>query len=101
MDIFPKTEVSFNGSTRAEFEDGILYLNGVAFASISEIIARAEGREEDNEESFFVFEPGKLVYNTLEMCNFVHRCVAVATSPNVLIRESRVKYIKYLICVFH
>ena len=94
-DILPKTEVSFNASRRAEFEGGILYLNGVAFANISDLIARAESTgergtaaESDAGESYFVFEPGRLVYNTLELCNFVHRCVAVETPPVILIRES-------------
>ena len=94
-DILPKTEVSFNASRRAEFEGGILYLNGAAFANISDLIARAESTgerdtaaESDAGESYFVFEPGRLVYNTLELCNFVHRCVAVETPPVILIRES-------------
>ena len=94
-DILPKTEVSFNASRRAEFEGGILYLNGAAFANISDLIARAESTgerdtaaESDARESYFVFEPGRLVYNTLELCNFVHRCVAVETPPVILIRES-------------
>jgi hypothetical protein len=91
-DILPKTEVSFNDSRRAEFEDGILYLNRVAFANISDLIARAESTGERDtesdgaEKSYFVFEPGRLVYNTLELCNFVHRCVAVKTLPMILIR---------------
>ena len=93
-DILPKTEVSFNDSRRAEFEGGILYLNGSAFANISDLIALAESTgegdtvESDVGEGYFVFEPGRLVYNTLELCNFVHRCVAVETLPMILIRES-------------
>ena len=84
-DILPKTEVSFNDSSRAEIQGGTLYLNGASFANVSEIIAAHYG---ELASIFFEFEPGRLVYNTLELCNFVHRCVAVETHPSILISES-------------
>lgn len=83
-DILPKTEVSFNDSKRAVIEGGILYLNRAAFANISEIIASQTG---EIESQHFIFEPGRLIYNTLELCNFVHRCVVVNTHPSILISE--------------
>ena len=55
------------------------------FATISEILSRVEVTENG---VYFVFEPGRLVYNTLELCNFVHRCVAIDTSPSLLISKS-------------
>ena len=82
--VLPKTEVGFNNSRRAAFEGGILYLDGAAFANVSETMGQADGVRERGD---FVLEPGRLVYNTLEMCNFVHRCVAVETAPSILIRE--------------
>lgn len=86
-DILPRTEVSFNDSTRAEFDNGIFYLNGRQFANVSEIVHSSQ------EGSYFLFEPGRLVYNTLELCNIVHRCVAVETSPKVFIRKSSTHFV--------
>ena len=83
-DVLPRTEVSFNDSRTAEIDRGILFLNGGAFASVSELITRSEGTGGAAE---FVLEPGRLVYNTLQLCNFVHRCVEVQTAPSILIRE--------------
>ena len=83
-DVLPRTEVSFNNSMRAELEAGTLYLNGAAFASFSEIVRQVDG---STEETQFVLEPGRVVYNTLELCNFVHRCVAIQPSPAILIRK--------------
>ena len=81
-DVLPRTEVSFNESRTAEIDRGILFLNGGAFANVSELITRSEGTGAE-----FVLEPGRLVYNTLQLCNFVHRCVEVQSSPSILIRE--------------
>ena len=73
-------------------DGGILYLDNVAFANISEILALAEGRGEDPADSSFYFEPGRLFYHSLEFCNFVHRCVVTETNPNILIRKGRSVY---------
>ena len=54
---------------------------------MTEIIALAEGLAEDDVETQFVLEPGRLFYHTVEMCNFVHRCIVVEANPSVLIRE--------------
>lgn len=87
-DVLPRTEVSFNASQRAEIDGDLLYLNGVRFATLSEV-SREDGGEDGGEGGGgFALEPGRVVFNTLELCNFVHRCVEVGTSPSILIRES-------------
>lgn len=86
-DILPNTEVSFNNSQSAAVQDGVLLLNGFAFANISETIALAEGKEEDPNDNFFFFEPGRTIFHSLEFCNFVHRCTLVETPPSILIRK--------------
>ena len=78
--------MSFNNSQSAIVEDGVLYLNGAPFANVSEIIALAEGKEEDPSDNSFFFEPGRQLYNSLEFCNFVHRCSIVETLPSIVIR---------------
>ena len=83
-DILPRAEVSFNNSLSAEIEGGLLLLNGIEFANISEIIALQTG---EMVPQHFVFEPGRLIFNTLELCNFVHRCVPVNTHPSILISK--------------
>ena len=92
-DILPRTEVSFNNSRSATVDSGVLYLDGAAFANISEIIALAEGKEEDPADSLFYFEPGRLLYHSVEFCNFVHRCVVTETNPSIVIRKEVHLYI--------
>ena len=92
-DILPRTEVSFNNSHSATVDSGVLYLDGTAFANISEIIALAEGKEEDPADSLFYFEPGRLLYHSVEFCNFVHRCVVTETNPSIVIRKEVHLYI--------
>ena len=88
-DILPRTEVSFENSHSAAVDGGILYLDDIAFANISEIIAVAEEKREDPADRFFYFEPGRLFYHSLEFCNFVHQCVVTETNPNILIRKKK------------
>ena len=86
-DVFPRTQVNFNNSQSATIDSGVLYLDVNAFANLSEIVALADGKEEDPFDNLFFFEPGRLLYNTLEFCNFVHRCAKISTSPSILIRK--------------
>ena len=86
-DVFPRTQVNFNNSQSATIDSGVLYLDMNAFANLSEIVALADGKEEDPFDNLFFFEPGRLLYNTLEFCNFVHRCAKISTSPSILIRK--------------
>ena len=86
-DILPRTEVSFNSSHSATVDSGVLYLDGAAFANISEIIALGDGKEEDPADSLFYFEPGRLLYHSVEFCNFVHRCVVTETNTSIVIRK--------------
>lgn len=79
--------MNFNDSESAIIDSGVLYLDVNAFANLSEIIALADGKEEDPSDNLFFFEPGRLLYNSLEFCNFVHRCAIIGTSPNILIRK--------------
>ena len=88
-DILPRTEVSFNNSHSATVDSGVLYLDGAAFANISEIIALGDSKEEDPADSLFYFEPGRLLYHSVEFCNFVHRCVVTETNPSIVIRKER------------
>ena len=97
-DILPRTEVSFNNSRSATVDSGVLYLDGAAFANISEIIALAEGKEEDPADSLFYFEPGRLLYHSVEFCNFVHRCVVTETNPSIVIRKEVHLYICRCMC---
>ena len=87
VDIFPRTLVSFNNSQSATVSDGVLLLDGQPFATISEVVAIAEGKEVDPRDNQFYLEPGRLFYQSLEFCNFVHRCTIVNTGPAMLIRE--------------
>ncbi len=86
-DIIPKTEVSFNNSRSAAVQSGVLYVGGAPFANLSEVIALAEGKVEDPADNELYLEPGRLYYNSLEMCNFVHRCVVAETAPSIVIRK--------------
>lgn len=79
--------MNFNESQSATIESGVLYLDQSAFANISEIIALADAKEEDPLDNLFFFEPGRLIYHSLEFCNFVHRCAVIRTSPSILIRK--------------
>ena len=67
--------------------NGVLLLDGQPFASISEVVAVAQGKEVDPRDNEFYFEPGRLFYQSLEFCNLVHRCTIVDTRPSVLISE--------------
>lgn len=86
-DVFPRTRVNFNESQSATIDSGVLYLDLNAFANLSEIIALADGKEEDPIDNLFFFEPGRLLYNSLEFFNFAHRSAVIGTSPNILIRK--------------
>lgn len=86
-DILPTTKVSFNDSQSATVDAGVLYLDSIAFANLSEIIALDDGKEEDPGDNQYFFEPGRLLYNSLRFCNFVHRCALVGTRPSILIRK--------------
>lgn len=79
--------MNFNDSQSATIDSGVLYLDANAFANVSEIIALADGKEEDLADNLFFFEPGRLLYNSLEFCNFVHRCAIIRTTPSILIRK--------------
>ena len=87
QDVFPRTRVNFNDSQSAIIELGVLYLDMNAFANISEIVALADGKEEDFIDNLFFFEPGRLLYNSLEFCNFVHICAVIPATPTILIRK--------------
>lgn len=87
-DIFPPTEVYFNGSTSAAIINGTLLIDGVAFANLSEIIALADGKPEDPNDSVFFIEPGRLFHHNLQLCNLVHNCVVLEAAPSVVIRKS-------------
>ena len=86
-DVFPQTRVNFNNSETATIESGVLYLDNNAFANLSEITALADGKEEDPSDNLFFFEPGRLLYNSLEFCNFVHRCAIIGANPSILISK--------------
>lgn len=88
MDVFPRTLVSFNNSQSAAIAGGVLFLDDQAFASLSEVLALAEGRAVNEMDNQFYFEPGRLFYNSMEFCNFVHLCVFVTTNPSILLRKS-------------
>ena len=87
VDIFPRTLVSFNNSRSATLSGGVLLLEDQPFATISEVVAISEGKEVDPRDDEFYLEPGRLFYQSLEFCNFVHRCTVVNTGPYILIRE--------------
>ncbi len=97
LDVFPRTLISFNSSQSAAIASGMLYLDDQPFASLSEVIALAEGREVDPVDDQFYFEPGRLFYHSLEFCNFIHRCTSVTVGPSVLISECRVYTTKLLL----
>ena len=86
-DVLPRTQVSFAGSQSAAVDNGVIFLNGAPFANVSESIALAEAKGEDPADNELFFEPGRLLFNSLELCNFVHRCTIVRTSPTVVISE--------------
>ena len=86
-DVFPATQVNFNNSETATIESGVLYLDNNAFANLSEIVALADGKEEDPSDNLFFFEPGRLLYNSLEFCNFVHHCAIIGANPSILISK--------------
>ncbi len=88
LDIFPRTLVSFsNNSQSAAISGGVLYLGDQPFANLSEVLALTEGRAVNAMDDQFYFEPGRLLYHSLEFCNFVHRCTFVTTSPAILLRK--------------
>ncbi len=54
---------------------------------MSELIALAEGKEEDPANNQLYFEPGRLLYHSIEFCNSVHVCTVAVGTPSIVIRE--------------
>ena len=71
---------------RARIEGGVVYHGNVILANVSEAIALVEGKEEDEGDNLFFFEPGRLLYHSIEFCNFVHVCTVTMGIPSIVIR---------------
>ena len=87
-DILPPVEISLQGldSMTATLERGVLYRGTQVLTNVSEVIALAEGKEEDPADNLFFLEPGRLLYHSIEFCNFVHVCTVAMGTPSIVIR---------------
>ena len=88
-DILPPVEISLFqlNNPSATIDRGVLYRGNQVLRNVSEIIALAEGKEENPEDNYFFFEPGRLLYHSIEFCNFVHVCTIGAGTPGIVISE--------------
>lgn len=87
-DVFPATEVSFDGAESASIAGRTLYLDNTPFAGLAEIFSLAGGGDEASIDDLMAIEPGRLYYHTVEFCSFAHKCVSVRTEPGIVIRKS-------------
>ena len=88
-DILPPVEISLTNSrvAMATVDRGVLFHGTRILANVSEVIALAEGKEEDPADNDFFFEPGRLLYHFIEFCNSVHVCTVVTGTPSIVIRR--------------
>ena len=70
----------------ATVDRGVVFQGERILANVSEVVALAASREEDAADSQLFFEPGRLLYHSIEFCNFVHRCTIAAGTPSIVIR---------------
>ena len=91
-DILPPVEISLLslGASTATIERGVITRGSLVLANVSEIIALADGKEEESSDNEFYFEPGRLLYHSIEFCNNVHVCYVAMGTPSIVISKSSV-----------
>lgn len=72
----------------ATIDRGVVFQSSRVLGNVSEFIALAEGKEEDPADNRFFLEPGRLLYHSIEFCNFVHVCTVTTGTPSIVIRMS-------------
>ena len=92
-DILPRTDVSFNNGYTASLDNGVLYINNEPYTNVSEVIALVDAVPEE-EVGVLSFEPGRVFYHTLELCNHAHQCVASNPIPSIVIRKLMIPPLK-------
>lgn len=65
--------MSYNDAHSASLRSSVLYLDGLAFSNISELLALTDGTDPSSTGGLY-FEPGRPFFHTLEFCTFAHNC---------------------------
>ena len=88
-DVLPPVNISLldTAFTSAAIERGVILLGSRPLTNLSEVIALAEGKEQDPADNSLFFEPGRLLYHSIEFCNLVHVCTISPGIPSIVIRE--------------
>lgn len=88
-DILPPVNISLANTNvfTATVERGEIFQGSRLFTNVSEVIALEEGKEQDPADNLFFFEPGRLLYHSIEFCNLVHVCTVSMGTPSIVIRE--------------
>ena len=88
-DILPPVNISLANTEvfTAAIDSGIILLGDTPFTNVSEVIALEEGKVQDPADNLFFFEPGRLVYHSVEFCNLVHVCTVSMGTPSIVIRK--------------
>ena len=78
-DFLPVTDVSYSTEYHASINNGILFIDNIAFSNLSQ--PNTEGNSD------WYFEPGRLIYHTVQFCTLAHNCITIDPRPAIVIRK--------------
>lgn len=86
-DILPVTDISYSTEYQASIDNGVLFIDNVAFSNLSQL----------NNDDWY-FEPGRLLYHTIEFCTLAHNCKAIDPRPAIVVRKLSIFTVHYCFC---